>query len=450
MSSVSVGRVLRRGACVGAVGALVVAGLASGTALADGEAQSDQLWIQAPYEQAVTVAPDGGTAQYRSLALGLYHDNDNFTVTDGRLTVDASGLAGVAEVSWPDNCTPNDAGTVAVCDTGDVPTRYSAQVELKVRAAAGAAVGAQGAIEYSAEATGGPDGKLVAPQGSAETFVTVGSGPDLGIDAPQDVTGVTPGTTLTMPFSVTNTGNETAHGFRVRLWATYGLDIVTRYPQCTYTGPDDADNEYPSMTYVTCSFDTDVAPGATVELPEPLRLAVTDHALYERFDYEVQPGGDATDLDNSNNGGAWRIDADNTADFAVHGTEVSGAAGDTVTAAFRFTNRGPAWVGNVSSGDPAALLDFYLPEGTTATSVPDTCHSAWGSGDDQAAGHYVCTLPTWAKPDLKVDFPFQLRIDRVVPDATGRVAARPSYGTSFTFDPNPKNNSAKVIINPSA
>ncbi|CAK7286123.1 hypothetical protein [Streptomyces misionensis] len=448
MSSVSVMRALRRGACTGAVGALVVAGLGTGAAYAD-EAQTDQLWIQAPYEQAVTVAPADGSAQYRSLALGLYHDNSNFTVTDGRLTVDVSGLAGVAEVLWPDNCTPDGTGSVAVCDTGDVPTRYTPQVQLKVRAAAGAAAGAQGAIEYSAEATGGPDGKLVAPEYSAETSVTVGSGPDLGVSTPQDVSGVEPGSRLTVPFSVTNTGNETAHGFSVRLWATYGLDVVTRYPQCTYTGPDE-DGTYTSMTYVTCSFDTEVAPGATVEPPEPLRLAVTDHALYERFDYEVEPGAGATDLDGSDNGRSLHIDADNTADFAVHGTEVSGAAGDTVTAAFRFDNRGPAWVGNVSSGDPVAVLDFYLPEGTTATSVPDTCRNAWKSGDDPAIGHYACTLPMWAKPDLRVGFPFQLRIDRVVPDATGRVVARPDYGTSFAFDPDTENNSAEVVVNPSA
>ncbi|MFD8913526.1 hypothetical protein [Streptomyces sp. NPDC059575] len=449
MSSVSVGRVLRRGVCGGAVGALVVAGLGSGLAFADGEPQTDQLWIQAPYDHAVTVAPEGGTAQYRSLALGLYHDNGNFTVTDGKLTVDASRLAGVAEVAWPDNCAPDAAGTVAVCDTGDVPLYSGRQLSLKVRAVAGAAVGAQGTIAYSAEATGGPDGRLVAPEHSWETAVTVGSGPDLGVTEPRDLDGVAPGTTLTVPFSVTNTGNETAHGFSVRLWATYGLDVVTRYPQCTYTGPDDG-GTYSTMTYVTCAFDTDVAPGASVELPEPLRLAVTGHALNERFDYEVEPGGDVTDLDGSDNGRSWRIKADNTADFAVYGTEVAGAAGDTVTAAFRFANHGPAWVGDVVSGDPVAVLDFYLPEGTTATSVPGTCHTAWKSGDDPAVGHYACNLPMTAKPDAEASFPFRLRIDRVVPDATGRVVARPSYGTSFAFDPDTENNSATVIVNPSA
>jgi len=446
MSSVSVGRVLRRGACAGVVGALVVAG----AAFADDSAPSDGLEIQAPYEQAVTVAPgDGTAAQYRSLALGLQHYNSDVTVTDGKLTVDVTGLAGVAEVEWPENCTPDDAGTVAVCDTGDVPVRYTPQVQLKVRAAAGAAVGAQGAIEYSATATGGPDGTLTAPEYSAETSVTVASGPDLGVTAPQDVTGVAPGTDLTVPFSVTNTGNETAHGFTVKLWATYGLDVATRYPECTYTGPDDDDAQYAAMTYVTCSFDTDVAPGATVELPEPLRLAVTDHALYERFDYEVEPAGDVTDLDTSDNGRSWHISADNTADFAVHGTEVSGAAGDTVTAGFRFVNRGPAWVADVASGDPVPAIDYYLPPGTTATSVPSTCHTASPSADDPTVPHYVCTLPTWTRPDLKVDFPFQLRVDQVVPDATGRVTVRPYDGSSaFAFDPDTNNNSAKVVVNP--
>jgi hypothetical protein len=449
MSPVSVGRMVRRGACAAAAGALVVAGLGSGVAVADDTPQSDQLWIQAPYDQSVTVAPDGGTAQYRSLALGLYHDNGDFTVTDGRLTVDVTGLAGIADVSWPATCTPNDAGTVAVCDTGNVPTRYSAQVQLRVRAAAGAAIGAQGAIEYSATATGGPDGTLTAPEGSAETFVTVGSGPDLGIPAQQDVTDVAPGTTLTVPFAVTNTGNETAHGFTVHMYATYGLDVTTRYPQCTYTEPD-PNGEYTPMTVATCSFNTEVPPGATVDLPEPLRLTLTRHALYERFDYEVEPAGDTADLDTSDNSRSWHINADNTADFAVHGTVATGAAGDTVTAGFRFVNHGPAWVGNVASGDPVAVIDYYLPEGTTATSVPSTCHLTSTSGDDPTIGHYACTLPLWAKPNLKVAFPFKLHIDRLVPNATGHVTVHPHSDTSSNFDPKPKNNTTRVVLNPTA
>ncbi|KAB1986335.1 hypothetical protein F8144_23390 [Streptomyces triticiradicis] len=446
MSSLSVGRVLRRGLCAGAVGALVLTGFGSGAAFAGGTAQGDELAIRAPQDTVITAAPESGAAQYRSLVLGLTHSNRETTVTDGRLTVDVSGLAGVAEVAWPDNCAPDDTGTVAVCDTGDVPNRYSPQVRLKVRATAEAGVGAQGAIEYSAEATGGPDGALVAPGGSTRTFVTVASGVDLGVSAPQDVTGVAPGSSLTVPFSVTNTGNETAHGFKVSMWATYGLDVATRYPQCTSTGPGSG-----GFTHVTCSFDTDVPPGATVELPEPLRLAVTGHALYERFEYGVEPADEAVvDLDSSDNNRTWHINADNTADFSVKGAKASGAAGDTVTTAFRFINNGPAWAGDVTSGDPLVAIDFYLPEGTTATSVPRTCRTTSAPGDAPNTVHYVCTLPTWTTPDLDVSFPFQLRVDRVVPDATGRVVARSYSGAaSLPFDPDTTNNSAEVVVNPS-
>jgi hypothetical protein len=422
---------------------LVLAGLGSGVAFAGGAAQSDELEIEAPRDATVTVAPEGGTPQYRTLDLGLFHSNRDNTVTDGRLTVDVSGLDGVAEVAWPDNCAPDEAGTVAVCDVGDVRAPYRPKVQLKLRADAEAALGAQGAIEYSAEATGGPDGTLVAP--SAATYVTVGSGIDLGVSAAQDVTGVAPGSSLTVPSSVTNTGNETAHGFKLAMYVTYGLDVTTRYPQCTDTGLGSG------FTYVACSFDTDVPPGATVELPEPLRLAVTGHALHERIDYGVQPADEATvDLDSSDNSRTWHIDADNTADFAMKGTEVSGAAGDTVTAAFRFVNNGPAWVGDVTSGDPLVAIDFYLPEGTTATSVPRTCRTTRAPGDAPGVVHYICTLPTWTTPDLDVSFPFGLRIDRVVPDATGRVVARAyAGGASLAFDPDSTNNSAEVVVNPS-
>jgi hypothetical protein len=451
MRSVSVRRALRLGVCGAAVAGVAVAGLGAAPAVAD-EPQSDQLWIQAPYEHTVTVAPDGGAAQYRELPVGLYHDNDHFTVTDGRVTVDASGLAGVAEVAWPDNCAPS--GSTAVCSVPEVPTTgpgYRPQVDLKVRAVAGAATGAQGRITYEARATGGPDGELVAPQGSFETTVRVGSGPDLRLTAPAPLTGVRPGATLTAPSAVTNTGNEPAQGFGVQMWATYGLDFATKYPQCTYTPLGDGTQNAP-MTYVSCAFDTVVAPGATVELPEPLRIAVAGHALYERLDVSVEPGGGATDLTADDNHFAWRVDADNTADFAVRGTQFEGEAGETVRASFRFVNRGPAWVGHVGSGDPAVVVDFYVPEGTTVTAVPDTCQARSLDGghveERLGAPRYACYLPTWAEPDVRAAFSFGLRVDRVVPDATGRVVARPDFGTSFPFDPQPRNNTAEVVVNP--
>lgn len=448
------GRAGRIAARAGVAAGVIMAGLGAGPAFAE-EQQSDALWIQAPYEHAVTVAPDGAAAgQDRDLAVGLYHDNDNFTVTDGRLTVDVSGLAGVAEVTWPENCAPS--GSTAVCDVPEIPTSLYGgheQVRLKVHAVAGAAVGAQGTITYAAEATGGPDGRLVAPHESFATHVTVGSGPDLGIARPKPIKGVEPGSTLDVPFTVTNGGDLPAEGFALEMWTTYGLNLTTKFPQCTPTALDGPG----PLTHYTCEFDTVVQPGATVELPAPLKLAVARHALHERFDLSVAPGRDATDLDTEDNYTALSIEADNTADFTVRGSTVNGKAGQTVTAAFRFKNQGPAWVGNVSSGDPAAVLDFRVPEGTTVTDVPASCEprSLDGGYYRQRLGapRYACDLAVSVMPKEKIPFSFQLRVDRVVPNATGTVVARPDSWTgaqTFPFDPNPRNNSAEIVVNPGA
>jgi hypothetical protein len=47
------------------------------------------------------------------------------------------------------------------------------------------------------------------------------------------------------------------------------------------------------------------------------------------------------------------------------------------------------------------------------------------------------------KPGQSAGFPFKVRVDSVVPDAKGKVSARPSFGTGFSFDPDSSNNSAE-------
>ncbi|SCF93434.1 hypothetical protein GA0115255_111743 [Streptomyces sp. Ncost-T6T-2b] len=88
MRPVPVHPFVRFGAAAVATAGILLAGLsvpASAT-------ESDQLWIDAPSEKSLQTGAEAGTP----VEVGLYHDNDNFTVTDGRLTVDTSGLAG-----WP-------------------------------------------------------------------------------------------------------------------------------------------------------------------------------------------------------------------------------------------------------------------------------------------------------------------------------------------------------------
>ncbi|QNP71921.1 hypothetical protein IAG44_22570 [Streptomyces roseirectus] len=427
MNSIPVGRLRRYGVSGAAVASLALGAL---TALpAHAEEQTDQLWINAPSDRPVTVAPSGGEALAQSIPVGLYHDNDNFTVTDGKLTVDASGLAGVAEVLWPANCVPT--GATAVCDAGDVPilrAGFVPQVTLQVRALTGAAAGASGRITYAAEATGGPDGKLVAPLDSFETNVTVGTGPDLAVATPAELDGVQPGTVVDAPFTVTNNGDQAANGFGVQMWVSYGLDLATAYPQCTSENIDDF------LVHYTCAFDTVVQPGQTVALPAPLKVAVTPHALSERVDFSVEPAAGQSELQPADNGTMWRVDAANTADFAVSGSYAGGAAGETVDLTARLTDNGPAWVANISSGDPVAILDVTLPAGTSAVSVPERC-------EPRGAG-YACELGVTIKPGQTAEFPFKVRVDSVVPDAKGKVTARPPFGAGFSFDPDTSNNSA--------
>ncbi|MFF7363208.1 hypothetical protein [Streptomyces sp. NPDC008125] len=437
-----------------AVAGLLLAGLAVPAIADDDPPQTDQLWIDSPYDQTLPLGTGGGQARSRVLGIGLYHDNQNFAVTDGRLTVDVSGLAGVAEVTWPGNCAP--AGTSAVCDIPAVPVLgkdYQAQVLLTVRAADGAGVGAQGTIAYGATASGGPDGALAAPQESFSTALTVGSGPDLALDPVADIEGAQPGAELTVPFRITNNGNESADGFSVTLHTSYGLTDLTPYDTCAYT--TSGGGEYAPSGHAVCSFDQVLAPGDSFELPGPLTVRLAPRALNERLDIDVEPGGGAQDIYSTNDYAALQIGAENDADFSVTGDAVSGAAGETVTADLTFENHGPAWFGTLGSGDPAAKVRLIVPEGTTVTGVPSGCSPRTLAGSyypsRTGAPRYDCALPSWVREDARQTFTLSLRVDTVVPGATGAVSVRPSFGEfgdePFDFDPDLTNNTAVLTVN---
>ncbi len=430
-------------------GAVATAGiLLASLSVPASAAESDQLWIAAPSEKNLQIGAETGTP----VQVGLYHDNSNFTVTDGRLTVDASGLAGVAEVTWPENCAPT--GTTAVCSVAQVPvlgSDYSPQVLLEVRAADSSEAGAQGRITYAATATGGPEGTLEAPLDSFETTLTVASGPDLVLEGLDPVKGAAPGTVLTAPLRVTNEGKEPARGFTLGMMASYGLGFDSRYDACTYT---QTGGDYAPMSRAECAFDRVLQSGESFTLPEPLRIALADHALRERLDVGVQPADGVADINDENNYRILAVDAVNTADFAVRGSRVSGAVGETVKASLTFRNKGPGWIGNLGSGDSVALVDFTVPEGVTVTRAPAACDPrTLDDGNDRSgrlgAPRYVCEMPYWVLEDTVRTFRFDLRVDTVVPDAKGQVALRPVIrGTGFPHDPKPRNNTGWVTVNP--
>ncbi|MFJ9041139.1 hypothetical protein ACIRF8_31800 [Streptomyces sp. NPDC102406] len=429
-----------------ALTALVALGPLGAHAFAD-EPESDQLWLNTPYELSL---PAGGTqspGEARVLDVGLYHDNADAEVVDGRVHVDASGIAAVAEIEWPSNCAPT--GPTAVCSVPAVSNTGDADdIRLTVRAAPGAAAGARGTVRYSATATGGPDGTLTAYE--QETTVSVAAGPDLTPVGVHDVEHAVLGSSLTQPVAVVNRGTEAAHGFTLEMNVPYGLDFDARRPECQYrtTGGGNA-----PITFATCTYDTVLEPGETFALPGGVGLAVREHAMDERFGVNVTLGGGATDIDTGNDSAYAAVRADNTADFRVRGATVRGAAGETVTARLRFRNTGPAWVANLGSGDPVASVGFVVPRGATVTGYPEEeCHPTTLAGEyyegTTGAPRYACSLPIWAAPDAVRDFAFALRVDTVLPGATGAVTLTPPYGDTFPFDPKPGNNKAKVVLNP--
>jgi hypothetical protein len=343
-----------------------------------------------------------------------------------------------------------------VCDIPVVPAiggDYEDQVFLAVRAADGAEVGAQGRITYEATATGGPEGTLTAPHESFDTTLTVGAGPDLAIDPVADIEDGLPGDERRIPFKVTNNGNRSANGFTVKLYASYGLTELTRYDACTYTTTDG--NDYAPSNKAICTFDQVLAPGDSFELPEPLTVRLAPHALSERLDIDVEPGGDAEDIDSDNDYQVLQIGAENTADFSVTGDTISGAPGETATAELTFENKGPAWFGNLGSGDPVAEVRLVVPEGTTVTGVPSGCYPRTLDGGyhpkQTGAPRYDCSLRYWVLEDTRRTFAFSVRVDTVVPGATGAVSLRPSFGDfgehPFDFDPDLSNNTAVLAVN---
>ncbi|WNF25356.1 hypothetical protein RI138_00270 [Streptomyces sp. C11-1] len=443
MRPVTIHPFVRLGASVVATAGILLAGLSAPASATE----SDQLWIEAPYETSLQTGAETGTP----VDVGLYHDNDNFTVTDGRLTVDVSGIADVGEVTWPENCVPS--GTTAVCTVAQVPTigpEYSPQVRLDVRAADGVEAGAQGRITYAATATGGPEGSLEAPLDSFETTLTVTSGPDLVLGGVTPIENTAPGTVHTVPLSVTNKGKEPAQGFTLDMTASYGIGFGSRHDACAYT---QTGGDYAPMARAQCAFDQVLQPGDTVTLPQPLKISVAGHALKERLDISVQPGGGAPDSDEQDNYESLTVNVPNTADFAVRGSRVSGAAGDTVKAALTFRNKGPGWVGNLGSGDSVALVDFTVPEGVTVTRAPTACQPRTEAGGSRTgrvgAPRYICEMPYWVLENTVRTFRFDLRIDTVIPDTKGRVSLQPVItGTGFPHDPKPGNNKGWVTVNP--
>ncbi|MFF3876926.1 hypothetical protein [Streptomyces sp. NPDC001978] len=473
-------------ALVAVSGAAALIAGSAGSAVAD--EQTDSLFIASPYELPLPVADsESGNAIQRPFEVQLQHYNADNIVTGGHLTVDASGLADVAEVAWPNTCTPDSATPLtAVCDFGAIPVgwSYRSVAEIRLRAKADAVVGASGTLRMSAIADSS-FGQLISDM--TEVPVTIGDGPDLSLNQVPYLDGIAPGTDIDQPVRLSNFGNQPVDRTLLTFFVSHGLALKNRYGNCQYDDADQVTN--PTMAAVVCVIDQPVVPGTTYDLSDAAAVRTTSAALYERFDYAVQPYSDeayqqalrfgefvpgsgadltlepmaaplkatapAPDLDEEDNYRTTQINVANTANLIALGDEVSGKPGDTVTATVGVKNNGPAWVASLGAGAQVAPVEVQLPEGTTAVAKPDTCHIPWTGDDDGTAepvdtGHYVCQTPIYLWEKGRNTFTFTLRIDSVDPaNAPGSVTL-PDNGLEgpriSDFDPQLHNNTAPFTL----
>ncbi|MEU0247940.1 hypothetical protein ABZ192_27170 [Streptomyces sp. NPDC006235] len=449
------------------IGAALVSGAlaASGVGAGPAYAQENRLWISAPYETVLPGADTDGGARERSLAVEISRDVADDRVPAGRLTVDISEIASFARASWPANCEP-ESEVRAVCDVPEMPagTERVPAATFGLRALPGADTGASGYVRYSAvagEATAHP----------AETRVGVGNGPDLGLSQADYQHDLRPGSRTSVRATLSNSGNRTAE--RTLLWlnASYGRRFEQRHANCEYRDHD-------TGTSALCVLDEAVAPGQEYALNTG--LGVGRKALYERFDHSVHPYSDEAlaqmrgdwtwargtgaeldlrpvpaaraaaadpDIDPQDNYRAVMLNARNTADLKLGGSRVRGAAGDTVTARVTVHNRGPAWVASLGAGAAVATVRFQAPEGTTVMVPPE--EECWTSEDPASPTTYYCKTPIYLHDKASYTFEIPLRIDRVVRGARTTVATvnDDSELSIREFDPNLRNNSARLVVN---
>ncbi|MEU8432165.1 hypothetical protein AB0F18_04520 [Streptomyces sp. NPDC029216] len=394
------------------------------------------------------------------------------------LTVDLSKLGGVVTVqenprAAAKKCAP--AGSTLVCKQHGLRPGVPAGVDLEVTPGKTTGVGV---VTVTGTAAGATVERAV-------TGIKVGA-PDLVMGEMNLKKDPKPGESQSLPLTFSNTGNEPAKGIVLELEASHGLELPERYDNCTYRTTR-------TSTTAVCTVEGDFEPKASYELAgdSPLHLKAGANALNERFGYGVyaapvppkaqaEPGktgadpskaGDAAgstpkkkltarkavtpapvaehgpDLNPADNKRESVLTVKNTADFEAEALTVKGAAGTTAKAMVAIRNNGPAWIAGQGEGTPAAVVDVELPQGLKAVTTPSACRPV-------SETLYRCATAPSVLESENVEFPFELKIEKVVKDAKGaiRVGAPGPKGEPqrHSFDPVLANNLAAFTANPTA
>lgn len=401
-----------------------------------------------------------------------YESEPKFGVTT--VDVDLSQVADFATVEpawgWACDVSPTRLHCEADLADGDEPW-----FDYLVTGKDGATPGQRGELAISVTSGG--------KTATATAGITIAEGVDLVSDPTVEVSGA-PGSHARVPGVVGNAGAATVDGAVLVVQAEWLAAYDGNFSNCKAAE---------GGMYAFCVFDTRIEPGKSYALSEnlPIKLRpetrtgakfpvwlnwwTTDdfNLLFEDWQDDVKPGDGAklrlveksvqaarapqTDLDNLNNFtmATVRVTGNNPADLAAEGATASGEQGAVVTVEPGFTNLGPAVLEYQGQASPGIRLEdlpvrVSIPTGTTAVEAPFDCvpfapseeWDPWTAGwGEPGASEYACQVTETAK-GMRNTYEFQLRIDKVVPGASGVVA------TKLAGDPNSKNDTAAIVINP--
>lgn len=373
---------------------------------------------------------------------------------DYKIKIEVGGLAQVAEAKLP--CDPSPWG--ATCEGDRIRAGEQANVIGGIRLD----VGPNGSPRRLGEITVRGEGEGVEFEPlRIEVVVSDSRIVSRQLSPP----GVGVGHTWNAPLGLRNSGRAPAEGVVLRFRGTRGLSFVDRHGNCVYRHTTDGPLQGQG-TDAICAFSDVVEAGTAYAVAEPLKVKTLPFALNDRFTYSFTPAdagkakallategytpgtGAPLTLEELtgapgtywSEGSAW-LPFDTSYDILITGDTARGDVGETVTVDVGFRNLGPAWIRGLEPPDDDPMLTYVtVPPGATATKIPEDC---WP--DSHTEGLYGCWAHAPVLEDANLTFPFELRIDKVVENAKGKIQMQPF---DYPDEPNQENNWAWIVLNP--
>lgn len=415
--------------------------------------------------------------------------DDAVTVGELTVTLDTSGLAGLATVASSDELdqTCSRSGALLTC-TVDGPLLLTGDTDLvpllalEVTGAKDATEGDSGKLTFTTKADDGP-------AVTSTSTVTVGEGVDLAGFIDAKATKVAAGATVDTDLKVANAGTTTVHGVDL---------VMLGYDPSLLAGEGFSNCTYGLLT--VCTFDDELSAGTTYGLSSPLRLKIPADAAagseasaigswYTPSDLKellaTLPGDEAGEvLGNPGTGAAVHLqevvksaaklrkldqvdtDPDNNVllseievtggqqpDEAAVGATVTGAAGDKIAAKVGFVNKGPGTLYHWTFDNTDIETDVTLPPGLKVVTADERCEAGPSPVEDNGDGapvddspDYTCFTDsgsTKANASTLFDFTFKVEFASVA----GRVVINDDeFGDSGTLDRSKSDNSAPLKL----